>query len=120
MIAGNVTVNEEELNTTNSYMMIIPKHLDGKSDTDGSTADENDKVQIRVTYTVTTTDENLALGNSVITNVMTTDPFTFDFKQGKAYTFCLHLGLTSVKIDADVTDWNEQTETAINVPINNN
>ena len=119
-IANNVTVNEEKLNNDQSYMMIIPKYLDGKSDIDSSNDDLKDKVQIRVTYTVKTTDENLLLGYSEITNVITTEPFIFNFKQGEAYTFCLHLGLTSVKIDADVTDWAEQDETAINVPINGN
>ena len=37
---------------------------------------------------------------------------------GKAYTFSLQLGLTSVKLTASVADWANSYDIAVNVPIN--
>lgn len=109
-VAKGVTTNEGALNNNEGYIMIIPKNFTGS----GSEA-----VQIRVTYTVTTTDANLDGGNSVIRNVITSSPFSFNFEQGKAYNFSLHLGLNSVQFSATVADWDESpADTAVNVPLN--
>lgn len=106
-VAEGVTTTPAKLNADDSYIMLIPKNFTG-----------DDKIKIRVTYTVTTEDNKLPGYNSVITNVITSDDFTFNFEAKKAYTFNLHLGMTSVKFDADITDWSEQTGTVVNVPIN--
>ena len=76
-------------------------------------------VKIRVKYTVTTTDTSLTLtdGKSVVVNDITSDEFAFTFDQGKAYNFVLHLGLTSVKLSASVSGWDE-TDHVVNVPLN--
>ncbi len=108
-VANTVTTTATKLNADDSYLMIIPK-----------TFATGDLLKIRVTYTVTTTDSNLA-SSSVITNVITSEQFAFSFVAGKAYTFNLHLGMTSVKFDATVTGWDGVTpETVVNVPINTN
>ena len=103
---------KQTLNNNASYIMVIPQKFDGNP--------EDNKIKIRVTYDVITTDTNLETGQSKITNVIESTPFLFDFQHGKAYTFNLHLGMTSVKFDASVTDWSVVTpETVVNVPINN-
>lgn len=97
------TVISELLNEESEYMMIIPA----------------DAIPISVTvdYDVTTIDGALNTGSSIINNVITSDTFNFDFKQGKAYTFVLHLGLKSVELTVEeVTAWDDQTNDSVNVP----
>ena len=101
-----VSVTKSQLNADDSYLMVIPQEF---------TADE---LKIRVTYDVITADDKLNTKQSKVTNVITSDKFAFPFVGGNAYTFNLHLGMTSVKFDADVTGWDEQTGTVVNVPIN--
>ena len=74
-------------------------------------------VKVRVKYTVTTLDDNLDDKKSVVENNITSDAFSFTFDQGKAYNFVLHLGLTSVKLSASVSGWDE-TDHVVNVPLN--
>lgn len=103
-VANNVTTTKQQLNDAAHYAMIIPQNVTGMT--------------VRVTYTVTTNDASLTGGNSAIQNVITSDPFNFDFAKGNAYMFNLHLGMTSVKFDASVSDWNTGSETVVNLPIN--
>lgn len=102
-VADKVTHEKKQLNTASEYMMIIPHATMG--------------VKVRVKYTVTTEDANLDGGKSVVENDITSDEFAFTFDQGKAYNFVLHLGLTSVKLSADVSGWDE-TDHVVNVPLN--
>lgn len=104
-VADKVTITPTQLNNEESYMMLIP------------TAASN-KVKVRVKYTVTTKDDKLTDGASVVENNITSDEFDFQFAQGKAYTFVLHLGLTSVKLDAEVATWEEMGDYVVNVPNN--
>lgn len=39
-----------------------------------------------------------------------------DFEPGKQYVIKIHLGMTSVKIDAEVTDWTDTTPVEVSVP----
>lgn len=108
-VANDVTTTKQRLNADGSYAMIIPQDM------------TTNKVKIRVTYTVTTTDANLDGSKSEIKNVITSDEFGFNFEQGKAYMFNLHLGMTSVKFSATVSDWQDAAnETVVNLPINFN
>lgn len=108
-VANKVTTTKQQLNDVDHYAMIIPQDM------------TTSKVKIRVTYTVTTEDAKLDGGKSEITNTITSDEFAFNFEQGKAYMFNLHLGMTSVKFDAEVSGWENATnETVVNVPINAN
>lgn len=104
-VANKVQITKGQLNKSSEYMMLIP------------TASPTG-VQIRVKYTVTTQDAQLASGYSVVTNNITSDAFNFKFEQGKAYNFVLHLGLTSVKLSATVADWVTATDHVVNVPLN--
>ena len=116
-----ITMSNEpqRLNKEDSYLMILPHSFDGLME-DGVTSDGTDKMSIEVTYVVETTDANLAGGKSSITNTINSGDFTWTFEQGKAYNFVLHLGMTSVKFDAEVTSWvtAEGTDVVVNVPIN--
>lgn len=105
LVANNVTTVRQQLNDAAHYAMIIPQTVNGMT--------------VRVTYTVTTNDDNLSDDKSAITNVITSKPFNFTFDKGNAYMFNLHLGMTSVKFTASVYDWNNPvTETVVNLPIN--
>ena len=103
----SVTVDPEQLNADDSYLMVIPQKFES-----------GNEVKIRVTYDVITADDKLDTEQSKVKNVITSTPFVFDFVGGKAYTFNLHLGMTSVKFDATVSDWGTETGTVVNVPIN--
>ena len=108
-VADDVTTTKQQLNDANSYAMIIPQDM------------TTSKVKIRVTYTVTTTDGKLEGGKTVITNTIESSEFAFNFEQGKAYMFNLHLGMTSVKFSATVSNWEDAAnETVVNLPINFN
>ena len=77
------------------------------------------QIKIKVTYDVITADSDLETGQSKVTNVITSDAFDFPFVGGKAYTFNLHLGMTSVKFDATVSPWDvTASDIVVNVPIN--
>ena len=99
----NVTVDKTQLNKDDSYIFMIPSAFN---------------VKVRVKYTVTTKDSSLLNEESKIVNDITSDNFNFTFVQGKAYNFVLHLGLTSVKLSADVAEWDEATDHVVNVPLN--
>jgi len=101
------TTTKAPLNKGDSYLMVIPQKFESGSE-----------VKIRVTYDVITADDKLDTKQSKVTNVITSDKFAFPFVGGNAYTFNLHLGMTSVKFDADVTEWADGGETVVNVPIN--
>lgn len=104
-VADNVTTNKQQLNNAKNYAMLIPQEVTG--------------LTVKITYDVITTDSNLTGGESKITNVITSAPFNFNFEQGKAYMFNLHLGMTSVKFSASVADWETGSEIVVNLPINN-
>ena len=108
-VANNVTIAKQKLNADDSYLMVIPKVF---------TSTPTEGLKIRVTYKVKTTDAALNGGFSEVTNVITSSEFDFTFAAGMAYSFNLHLGLTSVKFDATVTGWGTESETVVNVPIN--
>ena len=97
------TIDPVELNNDNSYFMVIPQRV---------------AMEIEVEYYVITRDESLATGYSVVKNTVKTQPFNFTFVRNHAYYFVLHLGLTSVKLDAEVSDWNATSDHIVNVPVN--
>lgn len=110
---GNINITKSDLlNKDSEYMMIIPKNF-------ANTAENPGQITIRVKYTVETTDTDVLNGKSTIVNDITSQPFNFNFEQGKAYNFVLHLGLTSVKLSAEVSGWDETNiDKVVNVPMN--
>lgn len=97
------------LNKEDEYIMIIPNK--------NSSSNSQIPVKVTVDYDVTTSDPALQ-SPSTIKNIITSDTFNFDFEQGKAYTFVLHLGLKSVEFSVNpVENWTEQTDDAVNAPL---
>ncbi len=92
----------------NVYFMLIPTDLAGASE----------NITVTIEYTVRTADANLDGGMSTVKNRITKVISGINFEGGKAYTLNLLLGMTSVKVAATVTDWDAQTGTAVNLPIN--
>ena len=110
LIAGhNVTKTKEVVIEDDSYLTVVPQLADTEKD-----------LQITVTYTVTTADGALAGGKSVVQSTVTSDAFDFEFRQGYAYNFVLHIGLTSVKFSAEVSNWDlgGDEDIVVNVPLN--
>ena len=77
---------------------------------------------VTIVYDVITKDANLAGGVSVIKNTITKDvtPAAFDNLQaGNVYTLHLQLGMRTVDIDAEITDWVSTVNTTVDLPANN-
>jgi hypothetical protein len=108
--------------TTDGYFYIIPRNEASQS------------VDITIAYDVETIDPALAGKISdgethgiSIENVITKAKIFgdgVDFKAGNVYDIKIHLGMTSVKVSATVTDWATgqtfQVELPANQPVNNN
>lgn len=91
----------------------------------------DDQVEIEITYDVETIDGNLgarlsdnATSGSSIENCITKN-ITFGggtggdkLEAGKAYVINLHLGMNSVKFDADVKGWEDVSPVDVNMPAN--
>ncbi len=85
---------------------------------------------IKIVYNVTTKDAALAGGFSDVQNTITKKiTFTQPVEMNKMYNFLLRLGLTSVKVEADVIPWDVDSTTdgdgnasptnqPVNLPIN--
>lgn len=103
-----VTNDEAQLNGDDSYIMIIPQDF------------TNTDLTIEVVYDVITEDTNLSNGVSFVENTISSTFRGVNFEAGKAYTFSLHLGMTSVKLSAEVDAWDEANgkDYSVNVPLN--
>jgi len=91
-----------------NYFMVIPYNGD---------SDELKKIYVKITYYVSTTDENVANKVVYTKNEVEKEVALPHLKNGVAYDLRLILGLTSVKVEADVADWTT-TGATINLPQN--
>ncbi|MBQ3753338.1 MAG: hypothetical protein II864_07300 [Prevotella sp.] len=85
-------------------------------------------IEVEIVYDVETADDNLStyvsdkkqFGSSIENRIR--KPIKFgdsNFESGKHYTINLHLGMNSVKFDAEVSDWLEaDVETDVHLPSN--
>lgn len=74
---------------------------------------------IAITYTVRTEDANLAAGYSETTQTITkTVQFGSAVELNKQYTLNLILGLTSIKVEATVSEWTDGSAPEISLPVN--
>ena len=107
------SVNKNQLTDTDSYLMVIPQDFSASSETYST-----QKLYVCIEYTVKTTDPNREdeLNNSEIKNIITTEA-PINFESGKAYSINLCLGMTSVKLEATVAEWQEKNE-EVNLPEN--
>lgn len=94
-----------------TYFMFIP-----------GTATSDKPLVVKITYYTTTDDENLDGGYTRVENVITKKISGTDsglkFEAGKSYTLNLVLGMTSVKVSATVTGWDNGSSTKVDLPIN--
>lgn len=86
------------------YFMVIPT---------GSTP-----IKVNIKYAVATYDAKLGGYCSDVENDITKET-SLTLESGKSYNLKLILGLTSVKLDATVADWQVDGSTEINLPRNN-
>jgi len=87
------------------YFMVIPNHA-------------NTDLQVTITYDVITQDAKVAGGYSVVENVIKKTVTINSLTNNKAYNLKLVLGLTSVKLDAEVADWQVDGSTEVYLPQN--
>lgn len=105
------TMNPES--TIDNFVMVMP----------------GTKFYIQITYDVITVDPTNPKNNSTVTNVVKTTDLNaaaenavdgmYTLEQGKAYNFHLNIGLTTVKFDAEVDDWDVITN-EVALPENKN
>lgn len=100
-----VTPAESPVIAEGKYFMVIPSHGDTE-------------LQVQITYYVITQDPKLAGGYSSVKNVITKRVTVSNLTNNKAYNLKLILGLTSVKLDAEVADWQVDGSTEVYLPQN--
>ena len=74
----------------------------------------NADIYITVTYVVRTADPKLAAGFSEVEQTITNKVSLASLQSNKVYTIIMHLGLTSVKFEAVVADWETNNATEYN------
>lgn len=109
LFGGSETAND-------GYFYVIPRNEDGAS------------VDIKIVYDVETIDGNLAgLLSDGATHGLSTENIIskekifgdgVDFEPGKQYLVKIHLGMTSVKIEAEVTEWVPANTVDVDLPDN--
>ncbi len=105
-VEGVTNAEKNLLKDNNTFFTLIPR-------TDNTT------VRVTITYYVTTADAALVGGGSRVENVIYKDiTFASGFAAGKANTIKINLGLTSVKLSAEVDDWDVVADTPVDLPKN--
>lgn len=98
---GTTENNSRVVKLLDEYLMLMPSPIIDKKH-------KMANVKLTVVYTVETEDAKLVGGKTGFKHKMTV-PFKFEFIQGEAYDFVIHIGLTSVKLNAEVSDWDNTT-----------
>lgn len=76
-------------------------------------------LNVKITYYVTTQDAKLAGGISCVKNVIDKDiTFASGFTCGLNYNLNIVLGMTTVKLEATVSDWADPSDVDIDLPVN--
>lgn len=88
---------------TPRYFMVIPTDVT--------------PIKVKITYAVVTKDTKLTGNVSDVENAITKET-SLDLKNGKSYNLKLILGLTSVKMEAEVADWKVDGSTDVWLPKN--
>jgi hypothetical protein len=114
---GSVLLFGGDSTKNDGYFYVIPRNAD-------------EDVNVKIVYDVQTIDQNLAgvladgvTHGSIIENVISKEAIFgtgVDFKPGYQYLIKLHIGMTSVKVEATVQPWIETGETTVNLPDNQN
>ena len=107
------TQDEVRYTAKPNYFMVIPTQT--TAETPVATTDRT--LKVKITYYVSTTDASLKDGIVYTKNEVEKDVVLPHLKNGIAYNLKLILGLTSVKVEAEVADW-VTTEGVVNLPQN--
>ena len=106
-----VTTSEKDVINGGGYFMLIPTPGTAKA-----------TFKVTIDYDVETTDASLNGGKSTVNNVIWKNIEVGDntngFTNNKAYTLKLILGLTSVKLDAEVAEWEIEGDINVDLPRN--
>lgn len=73
--------------------------------------------KIQIVYDVETIDSKLPDGKSVVRNTITSDQ-AFTAEAGVAKNYHLNIGMTTVKFDADLVEWNTPDNEEVDLPNN--
>jgi len=103
--AKGVNNVEKPVIDNSKYFMVIPNHA-------------NTTLQVVITYYVITKDAKLNGSYSEVKNVITKNVTIPTLTNNKAYNLKLILGMTSVKLDAEVADWEVDGSNEVNLPKN--
>ena len=101
-----VTTSETNVINNNKYFMVIPTHA-------------NTDLDVTIDYVVITKDANVNGGYVETENIITKKVTIPTLTNNKAYNLKLILGMTSVKLDAEVADWEVDGSVDVNLPRNN-
>jgi hypothetical protein len=114
---GSVLLFGGDDTANGGYFYVIPRNAD-------------EDVNVKIVYDVQTIDQNLAglLSDGVthgsnIENVISKEAIFgqgVDFEPGYQYWIKIHIGMTSVKIEATVEPWIDNGQTTVNLPDNQN
>ena len=74
--------------------------------------------EINIDYDFTTTDANVDGGKVVVNNKIKKTLSGVNFEQGKKIKLYVALGLTSVKLEAEVGDWTDAADQNVWLPVN--
>lgn len=91
--SGDQTLATTDENPNKEYLFVIPQDFSASS-----SASSSDELYVIVEYTIKYSDD-VTVTNKVYQQLKK------NFKQGKAYTINLTIGLTPIEFDADVTGW---------------
>jgi len=102
---AGVTASETDVIVANKYFTVLP-------------SDAAKKINVEVTYYVTTDDADLATGFSRVKNVISHDVDFSKLAAGTKNTIKMILGISEVKFEAQVSEWETGYNTEVNLPIN--
>lgn len=108
-----VTKNKQSLfgkditGTNDAALMFIPGNANASGD-----------VSVEIKYHVITRDANLGTGWSDVTNHIKNKIGSFAFSPGSNTIINLHLGMTTMKFDAQVAEWDGSNSKDVDLPAN--
>ena len=102
---AGVKTSEQDVIKNNKYFMLIPTHT-------------NETFTVGIKYVTITKDTNVNGEYTETKNKIQKDVTITNFTNNKAYTLKLILGMTSVKLDAEVADWDLEEASVIDLPKN--
>jgi hypothetical protein len=102
---AGVKTSEQDVIKNNKYFMLIPTHA-------------STTFTVAIKYVTITKDDNVQGGYTETENKIKKDVTITNFTNNKAYTLKLILGMTSVKLDAEVADWDLEAASEIDLPKN--